>query len=277
MQVLDQSTHVWDRSKAIVFAVSVCVVYWTLSIAGSFGPQIKFAIPSLQFSIGSQFVLLMAASFLPALYCFVVYPECRSSLRRFNANWAIYFVALAAGFILPFLSYFGSHYPSFPWGRPVAMTIVRVFVLNLFLSPLWEEIIWRGCFLKKVRSFSSASSGILFMSIGWTFWHGGYIAFLYRGGIPIEVLSVLPFTYFCSGVIFGSVFIIGRGSLWPCVLLHAAFNAATLVYYTTYDRASELSSCVAELIFMIIAAGILFRIAMRRDRVSAYSTDAGKA
>jgi membrane protease YdiL (CAAX protease family) len=142
-----------------------------------------------------------------------------------------------------------------------------VFAKNLFLSPFWEEIIWRGCFQKKVRSLSSASGGILLMSVGWTIWHGGYIAFLYSEGIPIEVLSVLPFTYFCTGIIFGSVFEMGRGSLWPCILMHAAFNAATVVYYTAYNRASELGSYVSELIFVAIAAGILFRMATRKNRV----------
>jgi membrane protease YdiL (CAAX protease family) len=260
--------HVWDRSKAIVFAISVCAVYWALSIAASFGPQVRFALPGLQFAIGSKFVLLMVASFLPAVFCVVVYPECRSSLLKFNANSAIYFVALIIGLVLPFFSYFGSHYPAFPWRNPVAVSLVRVFALNLCLSPLWEEIIWRGCFLKKIRSFSSASSAILLSSIGWTVWHGGFIAYLYSEGIPVEVLSVLPLIYFCSGIILGSIFEMGRESLWPCVLLHAGFDASTLVYYRSYGRVSELSSYIAELIFIAIAAGILFRIATRLNRVS---------
>lgn len=148
------------------------------------------------------------------------------------------------------------------------MHLAGVFAKNFFLTPLWEEIIWRGCFLNKTRSFSSASSGILLMSVGWTIWHGGYIAFLYSAGIPIEPLSVLPFTYFFTGVIFGSVFEMGRGSLWPCVLLHSGFNAATLVYYTEYKRASELGSYVSELIFAALAAGILFRMAIRQNRAT---------
>jgi len=265
LRVSDRSTRVWDRSTAILFALSACFVYWALSIAASFGPDFKITIHPLQFAIDSRFILLMAASFLPALYCFSAYPECRSSLEKVNTSWKVYFVALATGFI-PVLSYFGSHYPAFPWGRPVAMQLARAFANNLFLSPLWEEIVWRGCFLRKIRSFSSASSGILLMSVGWTLWHGGYIAFLSSGGIPSEVLSVLPFTYFCSGIIFGSVFELGRGSIWPCVLLHSTFNASALIYYTTYGRVSELGSYVAELIFMAIAAVIFFIIAIRRSR-----------
>jgi membrane protease YdiL (CAAX protease family) len=237
--------------------------YWAISILGSFGPQIEFAIPGLQVAVGSKFILMMSASFLPAAFCVVVYPECRSSLKNFHANWAVYFGAVLAGLILPFSSYFGSHYSAFPWGRSAAITLTRVFALNLCLAPLWEEIIWRGCFLKKMRLSSSASSGILLSSIGWTTWHGGFIAYLYSEGIPVEVLFVLPLIYFCSGIILGSMFEMGQQSLWPCVLLHAGFNASTLVYYQSYERVSELSSYAAELIFLAIAAGVFFWIATR--------------
>lgn len=102
------------------------------------------------------------------------------------------------------------------------------------------------------------------MSFWWTVWHGGYIAFLYSGGIPIRVLLVLPFTYFFMGIIFGSLFELAGGSIWPCVLMHVGFNAATLVYYTTHSRVSELGSYVSELIFVVIAAGVFLRLATRK-------------
>src|SRR5258708_525143 len=97
----------WDRSKAIVFAVSVCLFYWTLTIAGSFGPQLRFAIPGLQLDIGSKFVLLMAASLLPAIFCVAIYPECRAYLANPKASWATYLAAVVVGPIVPFASYFG--------------------------------------------------------------------------------------------------------------------------------------------------------------------------
>jgi len=265
LRVWDRSTRAWNRPTAVFFALSVCLVYWTFSVAGSFGRDFTISIPSVHFAIDTRFILLMAASFLPALYCFSVYPECSASLNKLSANWKVYFAAIAAGFI-PLLSYFGSRDPAFPWGRSDAMHLARVFAINLFLSPLWEEIIWRGCFLRKVRSFSSVSSGIVLMSVGWTIWHGGYIAFLLSGGIPIKVLSVLPFTYFFSGILFGSVFEMSRGSLWPCVLLHSAFNATTAIYYSAFNRASELGSYVSELVFMAVAAAIFFLIAVRSSR-----------
>ena len=184
-----------------------------------------------------------------------------------RASWKIYLLAIATGLALPFLSYPGTHYYAFPWGRAVALRLALVFGANLLLSPFWEEIIWRGCFLNKVRSYSSVPGGIVVMSFWWTVWHGGYIAFLYSNGIPIRVLSVLPFTYFFAGIILGSVFEMAGGSLWPSVLLHAGFNAATTVYYTAYNRASELGSYVSELVFVAIAAVIFFWIAIKANRV----------
>jgi hypothetical protein len=58
-------------------------------------------------------------------------------------------------------------------------------------------------------------------------WHGGYIAFLYSGGIRIQVLSVLPFLYFCFGIILGPVFEMGGGSIWPCVLMACGIQRST--------------------------------------------------
>lgn len=265
-----RSAHTWDGPAAFSFAVSVCFVYWALCIAGSFGTDhtITITIRDFQFAVDTKSILVTGASLVPALYCFVTYSECRSSLKKVNANWKVYFVAVATGLSLPFLSYPGTHYLAFPWGRQAAVHLARVFAFNLLLSPFWEEIVWRGCFLKKIRSFSSASGGTLFMSVGWTIWHGGYIAFLYSTGLPIEMLFVLPFTYFCLGIILGSVFEMGRGSLWPCVLLHVGFNAASAVYYSEYNRVSELGSYVSELIFTAIAAALFFWVATRRNRVS---------
>lgn len=259
--------------EALFFGFFVCTVYWALSIAGSFGPGSTFATTivdsrlgiNLQIAIDTKTILVTAASLVPALYCFLVYPECRSSLKKVDANWDVYFLAIVVGTSIPFLSYPGTRYRVFPWGEQEAEHLARVFAINLFLSPMWEEVVWRGCFLRRIRSFLPPVSGILLMSVGWTLWHGGYIAFLYSGGVPIRVLSVLPFLYFCVGIILGSVFELGGGSIWPCVLMHAGFNAAQLVYYSEYGRASELGSYVSELIFTVVAAALFLWVVTRRS------------
>lgn len=256
----------WDFFAAVSFIVGACFVCWALSFAAAFGPNFTITIRSLQYSTDTEFILLTSATFLPALYCFVVYPEVRASLKNVNANWKVYLAAIVTGLSLPLLSYPGSHYYDFPWGHDVAIHLGRVFAWNIFMAPLWEEIVWRGCFLERVRSFFSTPGAILLMSVGWTIWHGGYIAFLYSGGIPVEALRILPLTYFCGGIILGSVFVMSRGSIWPCVLMHTSLNSATAIYYTPHNRASEVSSYLSELIFAAILAAFFFWFATRRIR-----------
>lgn len=70
------------------------------------------------------------------------------------------------------------------------------------------------------------------MSVGWTLWHGAKIAFLYSIGIPIESLIIFGFTVFFTGILLGAAFELGSGSIWPGALMHSAFNAATLTYYS---------------------------------------------
>jgi membrane protease YdiL (CAAX protease family) len=239
---------------------------------GWFGPDFRITIHPFEFTADTKSILLAAGTLVPALYCFAAYPECRSSLFKFNAGWKVYLFAIAAGLILPFTSFVGSHPIEFPWGRVAAINLAGTFIANLFMMPLWEEIVWRGCFLSKVRSFSSPSSGILLMAIGFTVWHGGKIAILYNGGTPMELLSILPLIYFFVGIMLGSVFEMGRGSLWPCVLLHALFNASTDVYYESNRQSSEFASYVSELIFLAIAATIFFVVAIRRRQFSRVPT-----
>jgi membrane protease YdiL (CAAX protease family) len=266
VNIWGRTTEVWGGFTAFLFAVSVCFICWLLHIAGSYGPDFTISVNSSQLELNSRFVLITAATLLPAVYCFLSYPDCRSSLWKVSAGALVYAAALATGLALPLSSYPGTHYFAFPWGRAAAVHLVTVFASNLFLAPFWEEIVWRGCFLKKIRSFSSAPTGIVLMSLGWTVWHGGYITFLHSRGVPREELIVLPFTYFCLGIILGSVFELGRGSLWPCVILHAAFNASTVVYYSEYNRVSELSSYLSELIFTAIAASLFLWAAARSKR-----------
>jgi len=258
----------WDFFAAVYFIVGACFVCWALSFAASFGPNFTITIHSLQWAVDTKFILLTSATFLPALYCFVVYPEVQSSLKEVNASWRVYLVAIVTGLSLPLLSYPGSHYSNFPWGREAAIHFGRVFAWNLFMAPFWEEIVWRGCFLKRVGLFCSTPAAILLMSVGWTIWHGGYIAFLYSGGIPVEALRILPLTYFCVGIILASVFEMSRGSIWPCVVMHTSLNSATAVYYTPHNRAYEVSSYMSELIFAAILAAIFLWFAMRRTRDS---------
>lgn len=266
MPILSRSTRIWDGFSAFSFAVSVCFVCWAFSFAASYGPGFEITIHPLQFTIYSNSVLMMASAFLPALYCFITYPECRSSLRQVNASWKLYAAALVVGACLPTTAYLDAHNLTFPWGRSAATLLAAALAKNLILAPLWEEIVWRGCFLNKIRSFVSTPNAILLTSIGWTLWHGGYTAFYYSRGYSIRSLILFVLVVFSTGILLGSLFELGHGSIWPAVLGHSAFDAASVTYYSQYNRTS--GSYGTELIFVAIAAGFFFVAANRKSRLS---------
>jgi len=270
-----RSTRVWDGYTAFSFSVAVCFVCWVLSLAATFGPGFDITIHPLQFTIQTSSILMTASALLPAFYCLFTYPECRASLWKVNASWKVYAAGIATGLCLPFTGYLGTHNPAFPWGSLVAARLVALFCKNLVRGPFWEEIVWRGCILKKVRPFASTQRAILLTSIGWTVWHGGYFAFYYNRGYPLDTLIVFALIVFFVGLLFGSLFELGRGSIWPGVLAHSAFDAAGVVYYSDYNRTSELGSYVAELILVAVAAGIVFRAAILKNRSSARAVQAG--
>lgn len=269
MKIWSRSTHIWDGYTAFSFCISVCFVCWVLSLTAIFGTDFNVTIHPLHFTFQTSSILMMASGFLPAFYCFVTFPECRSSIWKVSASWKVYATALVVGLCLPFTGYLGTHNPALPWGRPIAIQLTKQFAMSLALSPLWEEIIWRGCVLNKIRPLTSTPGAILLMSIGWTIWHGGYIAYYSKEGFSIPVLTVFVLIAFFTGIVFGSLFILGRGSIWPGVLAHSAFDAAMPIFYADYNRGNELGSYVAELIFVAIAAGLLLRAATRKNRLPA--------
>jgi membrane protease YdiL (CAAX protease family) len=136
------------------------------------------------------------------------------------------------------------------------------------LSPLWEEIIWRAYFFPKVNSMMRKGPSIFVASLGWTVWHVGFLFQLHHSGIRATILIILVVQIFLGGMVLCSFFALGRNSLLPCVLLHTAFNASTAIYFGSYNRVNDVGSYVAEAVFTLVVAIIVFRFAMRRSEDS---------
>jgi membrane protease YdiL (CAAX protease family) len=217
----------WNWRGLLLFEAIVCAVSLFFSIAGSIAPQIVVTVPAGGLSVGSNAVLLLLGSFLPGVVLLVVSRECRSATFRLRASIGVYNTALLIGFALPFSGYLGARfaYPP-PWNSSTLPTLVRVFLINLLLSPLWEEIIWRAYFYPKVNSMLRTAPAIVVAALGWTVWHAGFLFYLHHSGVRATILMIVVIRLFFGGIIFCSFFIMGRNSLAPCVLLHTAFNAS---------------------------------------------------
>lgn len=256
----------WRWSNLLLFEALVCAVSLFFSVSGSLLPQLVVTVPANGVSIGSSTILLLASSLVPGVVLLVWFAESREAILRFTAGLTTYLTSIAIGFALPFGSYIGAAH-SYPlWSPGTGVGWVRVFFINLLLSPLWEEIIWRGYFYPKVRSMLKIRGALLVASLGWAVWHMGLLFYLYHFGVAASILPILLIQLALFGVIQCSIFTLGSNSLAPCVLLHAAFNASTAAYYGNYGRVSDFGSYVAETVLMLLIAAALFRIVVRRER-----------
>jgi hypothetical protein len=106
-------------------------------------------------------------------------------------------------------------------------------------------------------------ASIVVASLAWTLWHAGYLFELHHFGIGAAILTIFVVQIFLVGIVLNSFFALGRYSLLPCVLLHAALNASAAVYFGRYSRANDLGSYVAQVVFTLIVAVVAFRMALR--------------
>lgn len=91
----------------------------------------------------------------------------------------------------------------------------RAVLLAIFVAgagPFVEELFFRGALYTGLRTTASAASSVVTTGLMFTLIH-----FQPRSWLPIFLLAG------CLGTVRAL-----SGSLWPCVLLHAAFNGSTL-------------------------------------------------
>jgi membrane protease YdiL (CAAX protease family) len=256
----------WTWSSLLFFEAIVCAISLFFSIVGSVAPQVALTIPARGgFSVSSKTVLLLLSSFVPGAVLLVASRDCRSATFTVRASIGVYAKAILLGFVLPFSSYLGGKIAYPLWDSSTLPTLARVFVINLFLSPLWEEITWRAYFYPKVNSMMRRGPSIVIAALGWTVWHIGFLFSLYHSGVRATILPIFVIQLFLGGIILCSFFTLGRNSLLPCVLLHTAFNASTTAYYRRYNRVNDTGSYVAEAVVSLVVALIVFRFALRKS------------
>jgi membrane protease YdiL (CAAX protease family) len=108
--------------------------------------------------------------------------------------------------------------------RGVAHAVVLTLVVAA-AGPFVEELLYRGALYTGLRTTASAPSAAMTTGLLFTLIH-----LEPRSWLPIFLLAC------CLGYVRAL-----SGSLWPGVLLHGAFNGATLVFAWLGPKAEELS------------------------------------
>jgi membrane protease YdiL (CAAX protease family) len=130
----------------------------------------------------------------------------------------------------------------------------------IFLSPFWEEIGWRGFLLPEMESKYGNFTASLLVGLIWGVWH-----------IPLRIHTAPPRS---SPIAFATLFVVeivgvsvvlawlynaSGGSVVPCTIFHAAFNAAADSFVTpeanAYGGLSAIEGAVASM--CLLAAIVL--------------------
>jgi membrane protease YdiL (CAAX protease family) len=259
----DDPLRKWKWLEVLRFQAKICVLSWPFYVIASVAPQIVISIPKDGLSVNSTTVLIVLSTFVPAAFLTIFFRKTRQPLLRFKAPGFAYALAVLLGFSLPFAGYLGSDHSNPLFSSSSITTMLRVFVINIFLSPLCEEIIWRAYFYRNVALRLSTNFAIVVGAAGGAIWHLGYLYFLYEAGFKLAIVLLLLIHYFILGIIFCSLFTLSHESLAPCVLLHAAYNASVAAYFGAYGRISDIGSYLALMLTSVLVASTMFLVVVR--------------
>lgn len=140
-----------------------------------------------------------------------------------------------------------------------ASTIVTLYSIR---TAAGEEIGWRGYMLTRLID-SGVPAPILTSGLIWGLWHVPLIfGGVYLTGIPPMISATL---WMITAVSFSFIFAQLRlmsGSVWPAILLHAAWNSVIQSAFDPASPGAELwvgESGILVAVFMIISAFIFYR------------------
>ena len=202
---------------------------------------------------------------------------------RFRCGWRAYAAALLplplALLLLTFVLGYSPRLEGLH-GRPSILLYLTVFPVSIFnglataimgAGPLGEEGGWRGYLLPRLLEHGGEARGSLIIGIIWALWHLPIMAMFadWRGGIPF--LTYLPL--YTAGVIglsfvMSRVWLIGGGSLIPCIWLHGLVNAVGGVAFDHRLWTSRWSAEAGTAHFVLataVAATLLVAVRGRRS------------
>ncbi len=223
------------KRNVIVYCVATLIFSWGLWVvaAKSDGVSIHLTLPHQSIRIPLDAMLMVLGSMVPG---FVALGICRTrssadfrglvaQLLPGNGARLLYLFAIiipiAVNLVMPFAQAgFGTELI----GNLRMVEFGRLFLLNLLLAPLWEEIGWRGYLLPNLLRWMQLGRASLVLGCIWGVWHFVLYLFVLR-------VSILTFAIgFCSIVAMSitqaMLYCLSGNRLVTPVVFHASWNAA---------------------------------------------------
>ena len=166
-------------------------------------------------------------------------------------------------------------------GQPAFLLYLTVFPVSIFnglataimgAGPLGEEGGWRGYLLPRLLERGGEARASLIIGIVWALWHLPIMAMFadWRSGVPFTAyLPLYTFGVIGLSFVMSRVWLIGGGSLIPCIWLHGLVNAVGGVAFDHRVWTSRWSLAASTAHFGIataLAAAFLLWAAHRKRR-----------
>jgi len=134
-----------------------------------------------------------------------------------------------------------------PW-----FALLPAFVTNLLLNA-WEEVGWRGFALPRLQARYNALAAALTVGLLWGLWH---LPLFWTQGHPFYSEPFGPWLIgiTAQSILYAWLYNRAQGSLLLVSLFHAAINTVGGVLYNGSYLAVTISSCLAAVVLVAVAA-----------------------
>lgn len=232
------------RPGAIAFVLLTVALSWTVWIAA----WLVTGRPATTTTSAGMIAAVYAGSFAPSVAAAILsamtsagtLKEWLRGFVRFRCGWHTYAAALLPlPLTLLLLTFVLGYAPRLEGlhGRPAILLYLTIFPVSVFnglataimgAGPLGEEGGWRGYLLPRLLEQGSEARASLVIGVIWALWHLPIMVMFadWRSGVPFAAYLPL-YTVGVVGLSFimSRVWLIGGGSLVPCIWLHGLVNA----------------------------------------------------
>jgi membrane protease YdiL (CAAX protease family) len=250
----------WKHS-AIIYCCLVFVISWSLWISAerSGDATLNFSILLLDVHIPRETVLVILGNVAPGLVAIVMglvngENPFRNLLRTPRAPSFLYAFAIFAPLAFSLSLFMAQENLSLSAFASLRLSrLVRLFLANIFLAPLWEEMGWRGYLLPNLSKRIGLGRAALFVGFIWASWHLVLYRFVFRTSLYSYISAFVGIV--AMAVILAVLYSASGGSLLLPVVFHAAWNASTL-WVSAVEPRYSLGPTMLQVAAMWILAGI---------------------
>jgi membrane protease YdiL (CAAX protease family) len=249
------------KRSAIIYCCLVFIVSWSLWIAAERPGDVtlNISVLLLDFHISRETVLVILGNLAPGLIAIVMgllneeKPFC-NFLRPPKAPKFLYAFAIFAPLAIKLAMLMAQENLSLSAFAGLRLSgFVRLFLANILLAPLWEEIGWRGYLLPTLSTQIGLGRAGLLVGFIWASWHLVLYRFVFRTSLYSYLVSIVVIV--ALAVLLAVLYSASGNSLLLPILFHTSWNASAN-WVSGVEPRYGLGLAMLQAVAMWILAGI---------------------